>query len=191
MILMELPFRLETDQERRLAADPLWKAGAEWGAPRSGHPEGAIKWHIAEVLANLDRLELATDSRRRLRLAALVHDTWKRAVDRSKDRVPPNEHGYLAARWLETQIDDPALVTLVELHDEGFRAWRAYQAGQAGQSWARILEVARRMGDDLSLFVAFYWADNRTGTKTPEQVEWFVERLVDCGHVVSPPALRP
>ena len=69
------------------------------------------------------------DVRRRLRVAALVHDTWKRAIDRSRDRVPPNEHGFIAARWLKRLVDDAPLVALVELHDESYRAWRAHLAG--------------------------------------------------------------
>lgn len=182
-----LPFHIEGDLERRIAADPDWQAGVEWGAPRSGHPEGAVKRHIAEVLANLDRLDLEADSRRRLRVAALVHDTWKQAVDRSMERVPPNEHGFLAARWLERIVDDERLVTLVELHDEGYRAWRAHREGRDYQAWVRIAEVARRMGDDLALFLAFYWADNRTGTKTLEQVAWFSDRLGDLGHSLPVP----
>jgi hypothetical protein len=184
---MNLPFDLENDLERAIARDPRWQAGAEWGAPRSGHPEGAVKWHIGEVLTNLDRLGLDLNSRRRLRLAALVHDTWKQEVDQARDRVPPNEHGYLAARWLEGRIDDPGLVTIVELHDEGYRAWRAHQQGRDDQAFGRILAVARRVGPDLPLFVSFYWADNRSGDKTPEQVPWFVEQLRTCGFKVPLP----
>jgi hypothetical protein len=149
-----------------------------------------VKWHIAEVLANLDRLDLDPSVRARLRVAALVHDTWKAAVDRSKARVPPNEHGYLAARWLEARMDDPTLVTLVELHDEGYRAWRAHGAGREEQGRLRIVEVAHRMASSLAMFVAFYWADNRTGTKSPEQVGWFVERLRADGHDIVLPAIH-
>ena len=188
--MTDLPFRLETAVEREIAADAEWRAGVEWGAPRSGHPEGAVRRHIAEVLANLDLLDLDADDRRRLRLAALVHDTWKRAVDRSRDRVPPNEHGFLAARWLEQRVEDGALVTLVELHDEGYRAWRAHQAGREEQVAFRVGEIARRLPDGLPLFVAFYWADNRTGTKSPDQVEWFVRRLAATGHAVEMPATK-
>ena len=186
-----LPFTLETDLERRIAGDPDWRAGVEWGSPRSGHPEGAVKRHVAEVLANLDALGLAPEPRRRLRVAALVHDAWKRAVNRSRERVPPNEHGFLAARWLERVVDDERLVTLVELHDEGYRAWRAQQAGRDGEAWHRVAEVARRMGDELALFVAFYWADNRSGEKAPGQVAWFVARLRDLGHPLDVPGERP
>jgi hypothetical protein len=78
----------------------------------------------------------------------------------------------------------------VELHDEGFRAWRAHQAGREEQASSRIAEVARRLGDDLPLFIDFYWADNRTGTKTANQVEWFVGRLRELGLPANLPAER-
>ena len=42
-----LPFELETALERRIAAEPEWREGVEWGQPRPGHPEGAVKHHVA------------------------------------------------------------------------------------------------------------------------------------------------
>jgi hypothetical protein len=36
----------ETSLEARLCADPEWPAGAAWGEPRPGHPEGAVAAHI-------------------------------------------------------------------------------------------------------------------------------------------------
>lgn len=188
--MTDLPFALETDVERGLASDPEWRAGIEWGEPRSGHPEGEVKWHVADVLANVDRLDVDAEARRRLRIAALVHDTWKRAVDREQDRVPPNEHGFLAARWLEQHIEDEALIALVELHDEGYRAWRAHAAGRDDEAASRIGRIVSRLPESLPLFVAFYWADNRTGAKTPEQVDWFVEQLAGLGAEARVPAIQ-
>ena len=72
--MTELPFELETDVERAIAADPEWQEGVEWGTARRGHPEGAVKHHIADVLANVEREATSPDERRRLRLAALLHD---------------------------------------------------------------------------------------------------------------------
>ncbi len=187
---MDLPFVLETDLERRLTADSRWRAGAEWGVPRRGHPEGAVKLHIGEVLANLDLLDLDGDQRGRLRIAALAHDAFKREVRWWRRRVPPNEHGFIAARWLRGFTSDERLLALVELHDEGFRAWKADGARRDEEAASRIAEVVRRLGDDVSLFIAFYWADNRSGDKRPGQVEWFVDRLVRNGLRVTMPARR-
>lgn len=32
-------------------ADPRLRAGLDWGAPRSGHPEGRVAEHVAAMLA--------------------------------------------------------------------------------------------------------------------------------------------
>ncbi len=178
---MDLPFRLETDLERRIAADPSWRVGIEWGTPRPGHPEGAVKWHIVEVLANLDRLDLPVEERTRLRIAALVHDAFKHAVDRSIPHIPPNEHGHIASRRLAATLEDDRLLALIELHDEGFRAWRAHQAGREDEARQRIDTVVRRMGDAIGDFVSFYWADNRSGDKDPRQLDWFAAQLSERG----------
>ena len=183
-----LPFALETELERRLAADPRWRRGVEWGFPRRGHPEGKVKLHVAEVLVNLDRLGLAPAERASLRIAALAHDSFKREVRWWRPKVPPNEHGFIAARWLAGFVDDGRLLALVELHDEGFRAWRDHRNGRADEATPRIDAVVARLGDDLRLFVAFYWADNRSGDKDPAQVDWFMERLVERGVSISMPA---
>ncbi len=53
--MTELPFELETDLEKQIAADPEWQEGIDWGKPRTGHLEGPVKYHIADVLANIDR----------------------------------------------------------------------------------------------------------------------------------------
>ena len=182
-----LPFSLESPLEQRLALDPEWRRGIEWGKPRSGHPEGAVKWHIGEVLANLDRLALPAIERTRLRLAALVHDSFKHRIDHTVPRIPPNEHGFLAAQFLAPLVPDPRLLSLIELHDEGYRAWRAAQYGNDEQIWGRLAAIAGRMGPDLSLFVTFYWADNRSGDKEPGQLDWFVERLADLGFTATVP----
>jgi hypothetical protein len=81
--LPDLPFSLETPIELQLAADPEWRAGLSWGVPRPGHPEGQIVRHIREVLDNVDGYYARSSERGRLRLIALVHDTFKYSVDRS------------------------------------------------------------------------------------------------------------
>src|SRR5919197_3137901 len=109
--LMAMPFDLETELERRIAAEPEWLEGIEWGDPRSGHPEGAVKYHIADVLENVDVEAASPDDRRRLRLAALVHDAFKyQAPERSAPVGSEEHHGSLAARFLERFVEDEELV---------------------------------------------------------------------------------
>jgi hypothetical protein len=81
-----------------------------------------VKQHIAEVLANVDREATSADERRRLRLAALVHDTFKYRAKRGAAVGSRNHHGALAAQFLERFIDDRQLLTVVTWHDEAFGA---------------------------------------------------------------------
>ncbi len=124
---MQLPFALETELERRICSVPEWRRGAAWGEPRPGHPEGAVSAHIADVLRNVEREAPCPEERGRLRLAALIHDTFKYAVDASRARTGENHHGARARRFAERYLEDPALLELLELHDEAYDSWLAGQ----------------------------------------------------------------
>ena len=158
-------------------ADPRWRRGAAWGEPRRGHPEGSVEAHVAEVLANLQRMELAPEARARLRLVAILHDTFKVEVDRSVPAAGENHHARRARRFAEAYVADADVLELVELHDEAYNAW---VAGARGGRWERAEERARRLverlGPRLELFLLFYRADNATGDKSREPLEWF-ERI--------------
>lgn len=176
---LTLPFNLETEVERRIAADPEWQRGVEWGTPRRGHPEGAVKHHIADVLANVDREAGDEDERRRLRLAALVHDSFKYRAAEGTARVgSPGHHGSHGARFLERFVDDPELVELVRWHDEAFAAWFGLnRRGDRQRAERRARALAERLGPSLPLYLKFFRADNGTGGKSRDAVDWF-ERVV-------------
>ncbi|HWG56772.1 MAG TPA: hypothetical protein VNT58_09660 [Gaiellaceae bacterium] len=174
---MELPFTLETDVEHAIASDPAWQQGIEWGKARRGHPEGAVKHHIGHVLANVEREATSPEERRRLRLAALVHDSFKYRAPEGSARVgSPGHHGSLAAEFLARFVDDPELVEVVRWHDEGFAAWMGLRRDR-GRAATRARALAERLGPALPLFLRFFRADNATEGKSPASVEWF-ERVV-------------
>ena len=175
---MELPFELETELERRIAAEPQWREGIEWGAPRRGHPEGAVKHHVADVLANVEREATSPEERRRLRLAALVHDTFKyRAPERSARVGSEDHHGSHAARFLERFVDDEELVRVVRWHDEAFAAWLGLVTrGDRSRAEERARALVERLGPALPLYLCFFRADNATDGKSPKALEWF-ERI--------------
>ena len=172
---MDLPFELETEVERAIASDPEWREGVEWGEARLGHPEGAVKNHIAHVPANVEREATSADERRRLRLAALVHDTFKYRAPEGSARVGSDgHHGTLAARFLERFVDDPELVEGVRWHDEAFAAWLAMERrGDRRRAEKRGRELVARLGDALPLFLRFFRADNATEGKSPVSILWF------------------
>lgn len=164
----------ETPLEAEIMADPDWVAGLSYGSPRPGHPEGAVAYHIPEVLANVDRLALNLDDRARLRLVALAHDNFKYQVDRTKVHTGENHHGMLARRFLERYVEDEALLTVVELHDEAFSSWKkATLYGKPDKGLERAERLLARLGDGVGFFLRFFRCDNETGDKTPDSVEWF------------------
>jgi hypothetical protein len=162
--------RPETELERRVVDDPHWRAGAAWGEPRRGHPEGMVLAHVLEVLANVEDVAVDADDRRRLRLIALLHDTFKSSVSQIRPRTKANHHATIARRFAEEhlELDDPTILDVVELHDEGHRAWKRRDPRRARR-------LADRLGDDFGLFLRFYRADNATGDKTPGGPEWLAE----------------
>ena len=80
----QLPFQLECELEHQITQHSEWLEGIEYGEPRRGHPEGAVKYHIAEVLFNVDQFFIDSPERPRLRLMALMHDTFKSYVESDK-----------------------------------------------------------------------------------------------------------
>lgn len=171
-----LPFHLETDLERYITDDPAWIAGAEWGRPRRGHPEGTIKAHVAAVLNNVDDFFAGSPLRESLRLIAIVHDTFKYQVDMNQQRSGENHHAMRARRFAERYLDDSAILDVIELHDEAYNAW---QRGNRDDKWdkahARAEALVARLGDNLPLYLAFYQCDNATEGKQQDCFEWFRE----------------
>ena len=41
----------------RVVSDPRYLKNIEYGEPRSGHPEGKVRFHIVELEANLEKLK--------------------------------------------------------------------------------------------------------------------------------------
>jgi hypothetical protein len=175
---MELPFSTENELEATIVGDPAWQEGARWGEPRLGHPEGSVGNHIAEVLANVDRQAVDSEDRARLRLAALVHDTFKYRVDQTKPKSGVNHHAMFARRFAEPYIDDQELLDVVELHDEAYNSWaKGLRSGDWESAEARARRLIDRLGRALPFYLRFYRADNQTDAKSQEPLEWF-ERLV-------------
>lgn len=182
-----LPFTLETPLEYTIAADPIWQRGIAWGWPRPGHAEGKVMYHIADVLANVERYALSTDDRRDLRLITLTHDSLKFRVDPELPRSGDNHHAARARRFAQRYITDERVLTIVELHDEGIHLWnRWHYTHDIPQIQARMDTLLDQLGEYWLLFVQFFRCDNDTPSKHPEPVLWFEELLSRRGYEVPP-----
>jgi hypothetical protein len=184
---MELPFQLETELERKIAADPDWQQGVLWGIPRPGHNEGQVMYHIADVLANVDRFATTEEERRKLRLIALIHDAFKYSVNQMLPRTGSNHHAFIARQFAERYIDDQSLLNIIELHDEAYNGWRmGALRGRWEKAEERASHLVDRLGTSLPLYVRFFRADNQTASKEPDSLLWFEQFLQMRGFAVPP-----
>ncbi len=168
----------ETDMERRLLRDSDFCEGLRWGQPRFGHPEGSIYKHIQEVLRNIDALGVEGLTRKRLRLVAFAHDTFKHKEKRSYPRDWSKHHGMLARRFMQRYTQDEAVLDLLELHDEAFYAWRTkFLYGNPAAGELRLQRLLERMGEHRQLFYLFFKCDTQTGDKHQEPLKWFEEKV--------------
>ena len=164
----------ETGLEKRIIHDPAWCEGVGWGKPRPGHPEGSVGAHIGEVLANVEEVALDLEDRRRLRLIALIHDTFKYQVDRRRPRTGGNHHAAIARRFAARYIQDSDVLEVIELHDEAYNAWSmGDRRGRWEAAEARAQRLLDRLGETVELYLRFYRADNRTGSKDQAPLRWF------------------
>lgn len=136
-----------------------------------------MELHVADVLWNLDKLDLTPMARRKLRVVALAHDTFKNEVDFSQPRTGSNHHANIARRFLQRYTDDQDVLEITELHDEAYNSWGV---GSRRGDWEKARARAQRLLDRLDarteLYLAFYRADNAAGDKKAEPLGWF-ERL--------------
>jgi hypothetical protein len=171
----KLPFKLENQLERNIAADPEWLEGIGWGQPRPGHPEGKVALHVRDVLNNIDHFFGNSSDRSSLRLIALIHDTFKYKAQ-VQPGLPKRSHGYWARQFAERYITDTGILEVIELHDEAYKASLLLtRHGNREAATRCTMELMTRLGHNLDLFVRFYLCDNRTGDKSTTHYNWFKE----------------
>lgn len=163
--------------EEAIICDLNFIEGVNWGKVRNGHPEAQVIYHIKEVLANIDKYYKNDEDYNNLRLIAILHDSFKYKVDRSKPRVGENHHGMLARRFAEKYIKNQDLLLIIEHHDDAYNAWqkggRHHDWYQAGKRATKLI-ISLSESDILDLYVKFYRCDNATGDKSQENYDWFI-----------------
>ncbi|HLI90838.1 MAG TPA: hypothetical protein VKV37_19265 [Ktedonobacteraceae bacterium] len=185
---MKLPFQLETELEAQICADPAWQRGARWGKPRPGHREGMALYHISEVLANVDRHATNAEERRKLRLVALLHDTFKY-------QCTPEEpdHETHACRFAARYLQDQAILELLELHERVSDAWRlGFYHKRPAEGRALLEELLERLEAHsiLPLYLRFFRCDIQTASKNQAPLIWFERFLREKGREVPPQPFR-
>jgi HD domain len=177
---LEMILKPENVLERHLIKIPEFRAGLLWGEPRFGHPEGKVIYHIREVLDNIDLLtHLDDEARRRLRLVAYTHDTFKYCEVKSCPRDWSKHHGILARKFLENYCSDTVVLKIIETHDDAYYAWRSSRVDQNGHETAEktLDKLLVRVADCLQLYYLFFKCDTQTGDKTQASWKWFEKNV--------------
>ncbi len=172
-------FTPETDLERALSADPLLQEGLAWGKPRSGHPEGSVGAHVADLLTTIEQWGETGKRREELRLLALVHDSLKNRVQQWRPKTGENHHAMRARRFAERYVDDERLLATIELHDRPYSLWRKMRRRGHLDEHA-FTEMVERI-PDLDLFVRFVELDGSTEGKNHEPIRWLKAELAQRG----------
>ena len=180
--LIENIIKPENDIEIAICNNEDFIIGCDYGKPRPGHNEGKVIYHIKEVLSNVDKY-CNEANRSDLRLIAMIHDTFKHKVDRTKSKFGENHHGMIARRFAEKLIKNNNILKIIELHDEAYNAWSKGNRKNDINDWTAAIIRANNLirlllsDDILDLYLTFYRCDNETGDKTQECYVWFKKQL--------------
>ncbi len=175
---LELVLQPETPLERSILKDKPFRRGLLWGVPRYGHPEGEVYKHIRDVFDNIDRLTIDQLSRERLRLVALVHDSFKHKENKRRPRDWSQHHGVLARDFLSNFTDDEVALKITEIHDEAYYVWRLkvlYKREAEGRQ--RLIKLLEQLGENRQLFYLFFKCDTCTGDKIQSPLKWFENNI--------------
>ena len=142
-----------------ITSDPRYQRNLDWGQARSGHPEGTVHAHIADLERNLEaiRSNLSETDYWRLEILIHTHDTFKADAQPGVAITAPNSHASLARTFLAEFCDDADLLAMVQYHDEPFALWR--QVEFKGKFNEERLAALLKNIRDWNLFLAFLIVD--------------------------------
>jgi hypothetical protein len=172
-------FTPEGELERKLIADPDLREGLAWGKPRSGHPEGSVGAHVAQLLRTIDRWGDTGRRRAELRFLSLVHDSMKYQVRDWLPKTGENHHAMRARRLAERYTTDERLLATIEHHDRPYALWR--RPRRNGRMNEKRLDRMLDQIPDVDLFIRFVELDGSTEGKKAEPIEWLEEEVRQRG----------
>jgi hypothetical protein len=161
---------------QKIQNDPRYRENLDWGKPRSGHPEGTVRAHIAELEQNLEALAdtCTEDEYWKLMMLIHVHDSFKKDSKRNVAITDPHSHATLARLFLQSYCREADLLQMVQYHDESYALYRQSRHGRVNQ---RRLAALKERIRDWSLFLKFLVIDATTAGKDAEPMEFALNRL--------------
>lgn len=161
----------------KVLADPRYLKNIEYGEPRSGHPEGTVRRHIAELEANLEKLapRISVEQFWKLKFLIHVHDTFKAEAVPDSPIENPHSHASLARSFAAEFTDDADLLNMIQFHDVNFALWKQFAA--TGSYNPQRLSALLNTILDWDLFLVFTIIDGSTQGKDPDKVHWFITEV--------------
>jgi hypothetical protein len=159
----------------KITADTRYQKNIEYGEPRSGHPEGKVKYHIAELEENLEKLAehgISEEQYWKLKFLIHVHDTFKAEAIPDSPILSPNSHASLAKAFASEFTADDDLLNMIQFHDVNFSLWKQFAA--TGSYDVRRFETLLETIQDWDLFLMFLILDGSTKGKEPGKTGWFL-----------------
>lgn len=162
----------------RILADPTYQKNIEYGQPRAGHPEGKVRFHIADLEANLERLRqrgISEEEYWKLKLLIHVHDTFKAEAKKNVPVLHPRSHATLARQYAARFTNDKDLLNMIQYHDQNYYLWLDYLRN--GSLDLTTFQTLLDTIQDWDLFLMFTIIDGHTAGKDKNKLEWFIEEV--------------
>ncbi|HET6594406.1 MAG TPA: hypothetical protein VFG81_02205 [Anaerolineales bacterium] len=162
----------------KIMSDARYRNNIEYGEPRSGHPEGKIKFHIQELEENLEKFvsrRISDEQYWKLKFLIHVHDTFKADATPDVPILNPNSHASLAKKFAAELVNDEDLLNMLQFHDVNYALWQQFQ--RTGSYDVRRLENLLETIQDWDLFLMFLILDGSTKGKERSKLVWFIQEV--------------
>ncbi len=181
-----------TELEQMLVLDPEWLAGGLYKTERSRRfPGENIFFHTADVLGNIKELNLSIEIVSKLRLAALVHDSFKYQTKSNQLNKNQKNHAWLARDYLSRFTNDKSLLYLVAYHDYAKILYFNYLGALSRRDEQRVQAKINSFLDELNLrgilelYIKFFYCDTNVDRKTQDPYDWFISQVEEIFPVES------
>jgi hypothetical protein len=161
-----------------IKADPRYQKNIEYGQPRSGHPEGKVKFHIADLEANLEALQakgISQENYWKLKFLIHVHDSFKAEAESDTPVLDARNHATMAKEFASRFTSDTDLLNMIQLHDENYKLWQDYlHSGLLDhERFENLLNTIK----DWDLFLIFIIIDGCVKGKDYSKLAWFINEV--------------
>ena len=162
----------------QIITDARYLKNIEYGEPRPGHPEGKVKYHIADLEENLEALRprgISEEQYWKLKFLIHVHDTFKAEAVPNSKILHPNSHASLARKFSSEFTDNFDLLNMIQYHDVNYALWKQLKA-TGSYDTARFSSLLETI-IDWDLFLMFLILDGSTKGKDPAKIQWFINEV--------------